>query len=162
MLDAVSVQSCDSLRLLQSIDEQWSKASKLLVHSSQRVYKFTDRLQSRIQELEEVEEASETVSKAKQEKPESGDVEMLAASAPKLKDDRRLKQEEDQDDADEDSDEFDFSELARFWDEHVETVIVDLGMNTDREMLEMQLIWLELTAREKPGSASRQFPTSSA
>lgn len=48
----------------------------------------------------------------------------------------------------EDSDEeglngFAIDELARYWDEHIADVHVDRGKYDDRELLQMQQVWLD-------------------
>ena len=101
--------------------------------STVKVSKFADRLNTRIQELEEIEEANEgcnpnTVNQVKAE----GDVEMGP----------------DEPQKDKMQDDFDLLELSKYWDEDVVDVIVDRGTNDDRELLEMQQIWQLVIAKE--------------
>ena len=59
VLDFVSLETCDSLPQLRRVDKEWARCSRMLVQPTGRVSKFQDRLNQRIQELEEIEEAGE-------------------------------------------------------------------------------------------------------
>jgi len=51
--------------------------------------------------------------------------------------------EEDAESDHEDMNGFSFDELVRYWDENIAEVHVDRGKYDDRELLQMQQVWLD-------------------
>lgn len=54
VLDYISLETCDSLKQLRQVEKKWVKNTNLMVHTTLKVSKFQDRLNQRIQELEEI------------------------------------------------------------------------------------------------------------
>lgn len=49
---------------------------------------------------------------------------------------------------------FDLADLARYWDEHIQDVIVDREKAVDNEIVELQQIWIEQLAVYDTGRSS--------
>ena len=68
----------------------------------------------------------------------------------------------DNDVAEVDKDQFELIELAKYWDEHIQDVIVDREKAQDYELLELNQIWMEqLTAYNHGNSSASKLRCSS-
>lgn len=152
-LDFTQVEQCDSLAQLRSVEKQWAKNSGLLVGKSQKAVSFQNRVSMRIHELEEIEEANQQVVAAE---PCNPNVEMSNQHG--------ANDDADSDEEDDGSgDTLAHEDLDRYWQEHVDGAFIDRGHYDDRELLQMQQVWLDqLRQAGLTGSARKRGHNDSA
>lgn len=69
-------------------------------------------------------------------------------------------QEDDDSDDGSKEDQFGLQDLTLYWEMHIEDVLVDRGKYDDRELLEMQQIWLDQLGVDSASSKSKMLSNS--
>ena len=146
VLEVVCLESCDYLDQLKQVEKQWEQTSKLLLQIPKKVANFQHRLNNRVLEFEEIVEVNHQCS-SKVNRQKDGDFEMNHSGV-------KVEKQEDSAAVDSEDDDgrdpfFNIGQLEEYWQDYIEAKVVDRGTDDDRELLQLQQVWIELTAKEK-------------